>query len=266
MSAVQNQAMNGRFPTLFVSHGAPDILLSEGKNAESLRALPSLLPRPRGIVIVSAHWIDDPVGITSSEHLTTTHDFGGFQPQLYQQHYPARGDAALSQRVAGLLSEQNVSTHLHTSRGLDHGAWIPLMMMYPQADIPVVQLSLPAGGLAQLAKIGEALAPLRKEGVLIMGSGGSVHNLRMLNPAAQTEAWVEQFEEWLRQSIEGNHFDELLLNVKVPEHFSLAHPTIEHYAPIVLAWAAGSTDRPGRRVHHGYSYGNLGMSHYMFGE
>ena len=173
--------MPNALPTLFLSHGAPDILLRETPATTFLGGLGTELPEPEAIVIISAHWIDAPVGITTGEQLNTIHDFGGFPESLYQVTYPAKGDDALSARIANLLTAAGIESQLVSNRGLDHGAWIPLRLIYPDAQIPVVQVSLPTGRLNDLAILGKALAPLRYEGVLIIGSGGTVHNLRSMN-------------------------------------------------------------------------------------
>ncbi len=254
-----------RLPVLFVSHGSPRVLQIEAEDTRSLRKLSEQVPRPQAIVVVSAHWIDSPVGISNSEQLGTIHDFGGFADELYQKQYPARGDTALSQRIADLFSKRGIEARLDDSRGLDHGAWVPLMLMYPEADIPVVQVSLPAGSLQQQVEMGEALQALRDEGVLIMGSGGSLHNLSEMNATGITDPWATDFEEWLRQSIEENQFDNLISPEKFPADFQRAHPSIEHYVPIIVAWAAAGRHQPGKRIHHSFAYGNLGMSHYLFG-
>ena len=253
-------------PALFISHGAPDILIRHQASLDRLRELGEQLPNPRAVVVVSAHWIHDPVGITLGEQLATIHDFGGFPSELYRVQYPARGDDELSHRISRLLTAQGIANELVPERGLDHGAWIPLHFIYPEARTPVVQVSLPAGSLQELAELGAALAPLTGEGVLVIGSGGSVHNLRALNPQGPTEAWAVEFEKWLLEAVEQNHFAWLIREDKFPLNFAYAHPTLEHYAPLVVAWAAGGADRPGRRIHHSFDYGNLGMSFFAFGE
>ena len=252
-------------PSLFVSHGAPDILLTRDPNHLSFEDLTGLVPGTEAIVIISAHWIDEPVGITDMQELDTIHDFGGFASELYQIRYPARGDAGLSRRVAELLRKKGFESELYRDRGLDHGAWVPLKLMYPQADKAVVQVSLPMVSLDQLVKFGEALKPLRNEAVLIIGSGGSVHNLRALRASGPPEPWVVEFEHWLQGVIEGNRIDDLITAASLPENFRRAHPTIEHYAPIIVAWAAGDRHQAGKCLHRGYSHGNLGISHYAFG-
>ena len=254
-------------PSLFLSHGAPDLLLSAGPAVELLRTLAARLPRPRAILVCSAHWIDDPVGITGGGELPTIHDFGGFPAVLYAERYPASGDAELSARIGGLLDDAGIGHRLHQHRGLDHGAWVPLKLMYPAADLPVAQVSLPAGDLAACARLGAALAPLRQDGVLVIGSGGSVHNLGAIRRDGPPDDWAVAFEDWLKETVEGDAFDRLRgADADHPPQLRQAHPSLEHLAPAVVAWAAGGQDRPGRRFASGFTYGNLGMSCYTFGE
>jgi 4,5-DOPA dioxygenase extradiol len=220
---------------------------------------------------VSAHWIDDPIGITAGTQLATHHDFGGFSDALYEMQYPAMGNVALAEEIQQRLQQQGLECTLHPQRGLDHGAWIPLKKMYPEADIPVVQVSLPAGSLNDLVLLGKALSPLREQNILIIGSGGSVHNLSALARNGtfrngRTKSWVLEFENWLLETIEGNHFKRLITPDDFPQSFRLAHPSIEHYAPLVVAWAAADTQKAGKRVHHSVSYTNLGMSMFEFEE
>lgn len=257
--------MTKTLPSLFLSHGAPDILLSEHEALSALRNLGARFPRPRAIIIVSAHWIGDPVGITAGVELRTIHDFGGFPDSLYAVRYPARGDDALSAEVARRLRKFGCAARLDERRGLDHGAWVPLLIMYPRADIPVVQVSLPAGSVDAPVRLGAALAPLRRQEVLVIGSGGSTHNLRALRAVGNTDDWAIEFERWLRETVEDNRFDRLVTPAEFPATFHRAHPTLEHYAPLLVAWAAGNRHRPGRRIHHSFSYANLGMSIFEFG-
>ena len=257
--------MSKSIPSLFISHGAPGIILSKHPAVDAMRDLPARFSRPIAIVIVSAHWIDDPIGITAAGKLTTIHDFGGFSDELYALQYPARGDNAVSHWILQRLQEQGMRAEIHERRGLDHGAWIPLMLMYPEADVPVIQISLPVASLEGVVLLGKALSPLRDNGVLIIGSGGSVHNLRALKLDGVTNDWVLKFEDWLLETIEGNRFADLITPDKLPGIFRQAHPTIEHYAPLVFAWSAADAEKKGRRFHHSVSYGNLGMSMSLFG-
>lgn len=251
-------------PTYFISHGAPDILLAESAAVTALSALPRQYPKPKAIVVVSAHWTSRPIGITNGEELSAIHDFHGFSESLYDIEYPAYGDKAVSRHIHKTLESHGLESKLVNDRGLDHGAWIPLKFIYPQAEIPVVQVSLPSGSLDQVVALGKALNSLRYEEILIIGSGGSVHNLRALNHESRTDAWAEEFEDWLLDSVEGNHFNRLLNVEDYPESFKVAHPTIEHYSPLVFAWAAGGDKGGGKRLHSSFTYGNLGMSIYRF--
>jgi 4,5-DOPA dioxygenase extradiol len=257
--------MTPSLPSLFISHGAPDILLRRQASLDVLDELGKRLPEPRGIVIVSAHWSADPVGVTLGERLASMHDFSGFPNALNELAYPARGDDELSRSVLRALESQGISSAPVNDRGLDHGAWVPLTFMYPRAQIPVVQVSLPAGSLQDVAEMGRALAPLRDAGVLIIGSGGSVHNLRALRRDARADAWALEFEDWLNECVEDGRFDHLLDPHSYTEHFRQAHPTLEHYAPLLVAWAAAGTEQAGRRIHHSFDYANLGMSFFAFG-
>lgn len=257
--------MTHPYPSLFLSHGAPDIAITRHPAEDAFRALGRRLVKPTAVIMVSAHWTSDPVGLTASVAPETIHDFGGFPEALYRLRYPAKGDPELATTIAGKLKDAGFDVDLNEQRGLDHGTWIPLSFMYPDADIPVVQISLPAGGMVACTRMGEALAPLRGDGVLVIGSGGSVHNLREMNRHGSTAPWAHAFEQWLLEAIEGNHFDWLADPEKLPTEFGTAHPTIEHYAPLIVAWAAGDKGSPGRRIHHSFMYGNVGMSFYEFG-
>jgi 4,5-DOPA dioxygenase extradiol len=252
-------------PALFLSHGAPDILLSEQPAVAAFQAIAAGLPRPAAVVIVSAHWTARPVGVTTGARLPTVHDFGGFPAELYHQRYPARGDDTLSDEIREHLQRQGFEVKLDGTRGLDHGAWIPLKLIFPEADVPVVQVSLPGGGFDEVARLGEALGPLRQRGILVAGSGGSVHNLRVLNRSGRTDDWAIRFEQWLQDAVVAGDFERITSPARFPPEFALAHPTLEHFMPLVFAWAAGGRDTPGRRLHHSFSYGNLGMSCYEFG-
>jgi 4,5-DOPA dioxygenase extradiol len=252
-------------PTLYLSHGAPDILLRETSAKQFLTELGSHLQDPTGIVVVSAHWIDDPVGITVGDRLNTIHDFGGFPNSLYEMSYPAMGSDSLSAEIGLLLSEAKIESRPVKGRGLDHGVWIPLRLIYPEAQIPVIQVALPAVTLKELVSFGEALAPLRERGVLIIGSGGSVHNLRAMNRENRSDSWAVEFEAWLKESVEQNHFARLISSDQYPRNFQQAHPTIEHFAPLIVAWSAAGSSQPGVRIHHSFDYGNIGMSMFAFG-
>jgi 4,5-DOPA dioxygenase extradiol len=258
--------MGDPLPTLFVSHGAPDLVISKRPAASGLAGLRQALPRPSAIVVVSAHWEADPVTITGAEHPDTIHDFWGFPDPLYAVEYPAPGEPGLAQRVQARLQSAGIEAVIDLQRGRDHGAWSPLKLMYPEADIPAIQVSLPHSEAWQkCGDLGAALAPLRTEGVLIMGSGGSVHNLRALERQGRTAPWATSFEAWLRQTVETGELGLVSDPALLPTEFAQAHPTPEHFLPLLVAWGAGGGERPGRRIYEGFDYGNLGMSCFQFG-
>lgn len=257
--------MQPSMPTLFLSHGAPDILLSDDPTVAVWRGLAERLPRPSAVAVVSAHWTASPVGITGPGDLATIHDFGGFPTELYTRTYPARGAAELTASVADQLGAAGIDHQVHPHRGLDHGAWIPLALIFPDADFPVIQVSLPDGDLDACARLGEALAPLAGQGVLVIGSGGAVHNLRQLKPGGPPDPWALGFASWLQETVESGDLTLLLEQVRRRDDFSRAHPSLEHFAPLVVAWAAGGREGPGYSLNQGFTYGNLGMGCYGFG-
>lgn len=245
--------MSDKQPTLFISHGAPDFVLTDHVAKSTLTKLGQKLAPPKAIIIISAHWIHSPIGITSAATHQMIYDFSGFPDALYQLHYPASGDPALASQIGQQLEATGFRVHLDQVRGLDHGAWIPLMLIYPEAEIPVIQVSLPMGNLPEAAKLGEALAPFREQGILIIGSGGSVHNLRAMNREGRTDVWAKKFEHWLQQNVEGNRFDRVINPQQFTPLFDQAHPTPEHYAPLIAAWTAGDRHKPGKRFHHSFT-------------
>lgn len=255
-------------PTLFVSHGAPTLVMDPVPTRDFLRGLGAALPRPRAILCVSAHWDTDAPRLTSSEHPQTIYDFYGFPDELYDMIYPASGDPALAQRVAGLLTAAQIPIALDKERGLDHGAWVPLMLMYPEADIPVVQLSIQShSSPAHHLKMGQALTPLRQEGVLIVASGNATHNLRdvfnhdMLAPPVP---YAREFADWLTARIESGDTDALLDYLEQGPSGPRNHPTADHYLPLLVALGAGG-GVSGQGLHDGYTYGVLSMAAYAWG-
>src|SRR3954471_16033260 len=189
--------MAERFPAIFVSHGAPTLPIEQSPAQQFISGLGSLLGKPTAILVVSAHWESGEAAISSAVRPETIYDFFGFPQELYRMVYPAPGAPELASSVSGLLKQKGIATQVHPARGLDHGAWVPLMLMYPEADIPVTQLSIqtPLGAAHQLA-VGAALAPLREEGVLILASGSTTHNLgelRMATIDAPPVPWVGAF-------------------------------------------------------------------------
>lgn len=253
-----------QLPTLFVSHGAPDFILGDHPAISALRDIGRRHPTADAIVIISAHWTRYPVGITSGANPDTIHDFSGFGDALYQLHYPARGQPALAETLATQLTRTGLEAQTVADRGLDHGAWVPLMMAYPKADIPVIQISLPSDNLRHCIQLGEALAPLRRQNILIIGSGGSVHNLRAMNREQHTDHWADEFENWLKQTVEEGNTEALADPQQSTPLFTRAHPTVEHYAPLLVARAAAGTRPNGSRLHSSFTWGNIGMAMFEF--
>ncbi len=242
--------MSTRLPALFVSHGAPTTALqTEGSFARALRAFAERTPRPRAIAMVSAHWETREPRVTGSAAPPLIYDFGGFADELYAVRYPCPGAPDLARRIAALVP----GSQLDPRRGLDHGAWTPLRLMYPDADVPVVQISLAGDPRA----LGRALAPLRDEGVLLIGSGGAVHNLRRVDLSAEdapVQPWAREFDQWLSKSVAS-----FTVDLSKAPGAELAAPTPEHFDPLLVVLA---TAQPGERaitVYEGFQYGTLSM-------
>jgi 4,5-DOPA dioxygenase extradiol len=254
-------------PSLFLAHGAPDLPLTDHVAKRFLASLSGSLPAPRAILIVSAHWEAAAPTLTTSEAPRTVHDFMGWPGELYKITYPAKTDAALIARAGGLLAEAGIAVAEDPRRGYDHGAWVPLSIAYPLAEVPVVQLSLERGGDARRHfEIGRALAPLRAEGVLIVGSGATVHNLRRLAPeGSPPPGWASEFDGWLHDRLGTRDLETLLSFPAQPQTARMAHPTDEHFLPLYVAMGAGWDGGAARRMHASYSYGSVGMACYAFG-
>ncbi|MBS2939446.1 dioxygenase [Nocardioides sp. J2M5] len=243
-------------PALYIGHGAPP-LLDDPTWSGQLAAWAQDLPRPKAILIVSAHWESAPVSLTASG-APLVYDFGGFAPKYYQMTYETPDATALAQRVAAMMPSTE-PVHQHASRGLDHGAWVPLKIMYPEADVPVLQMSLPTDDPERLMRLGERLRPLREEGVLIVGSGFLTHGLPFLTEwriDAAVPGWSRDFDLWAADAIGRGDIDTLAdYQAKAPG-MPYAHPTVEHYTPLfVTLGAATSADRPATQVIDGYWMG-----------
>jgi 4,5-DOPA dioxygenase extradiol len=247
-------------PSLFVSHGAPTLPFDPIPAREFLKGLGATLERPRGIVIATAHWETDAPAVAKVAVNGTIHDFHGFPQALYDLRYPAPGDAALSDRVAALIGAS-----IDTGRGLDHGAWVPLLLMYPAHDIPVVQIAVqPHKGVSHHIALGRALAPLREEGVLVIGSGSFVHNLRALDrrgPDAPQPDWSKAFADWMDAAIKARDDEALIHYRERAPNAVQAHPEDEHLLPLFVAYGAGGA---ATRLHDSHVYGSLRMDAYGF--
>jgi 4,5-DOPA dioxygenase extradiol len=240
-------------PSLFVSHGPPTMVLDDIPVRGALARIGRDLPRPRAILCVSAHWLAEVPTVSLAERPETIHDFYGFAPALYELVYPAPGAPELARRTAELLEQAGIHCEGAPERGLDHGAWEPLMLMYPEA--PAAHLNL-----------GRALAPLRAEGVLIVGSGTATHNLDQwrADPEATPE-WAVEFDDWLAAAVTGGDAQAIVNYRAEAPLAALAHPSEEHYLPLPVAMGAGGADGQSAVLHRGFSYGSLSMAIYAFG-
>ncbi|MGO9483939.1 MAG: DODA-type extradiol aromatic ring-opening family dioxygenase [Rhodomicrobium sp.] len=257
------------FPSLFVSHGSPLILIEESAAREFLAGLGNTLGKPNSILVVTAHWETAEPALNAVEVNETIHDFGGFPAQLYAMKYPAPGSPALAERAAALLGQAGLAARIDTRRGLDHGAWVPLMLAYPAADIPVVQLSVqPRLGPAHHLALGRALAPLREEGVLIVGSGSFTHNLHEFfrDPGASGSEpeWVTAFSDWFALALAENRLDDLLRYRELAPYAERNHPTDEHLLPLYAALGAAGGKARAERIHASSAAAVLRLDAYAF--
>jgi len=257
-----------RQPAIFVSHGSPTLPLERNAATDFLRQLGPSLGRPESILVVSAHWDTARPAVSSAAKPETIYDFYGFPPELYRLRYPAPGAPKLAERAASLLEKSGLRTDIDPARGLDHGAWTSLMLMYPAADIPVTQLSIQSRlGPGHHVRLGDALRPLRDEGVLIFASGGATHNLRELsyqrgNPVPQP--WVVEFNEWLADALLARRKEDLVGYREKAPHAVRNHPTDEHLIPLFVALGAGSPDAAPQRLHSSIESGVISMDAYRF--
>jgi 4,5-DOPA dioxygenase extradiol len=255
------------FAPLFVSHGAPTFALEPGLAGAQLRALGRALGRPRAVVVVSAHWRTAGVLVTSAQQPRTIHDFGGFAAELYDITYPAKGDPVLAGRIADMLRIAGWQASLDSSRGLDHGAWVPLLHLFPDADIPVVQVSMPRSLEPESAlRLGRALAPLASQGVLVVGSGSLTHNLYEFQHEATGEApYAREFTQWIRSAVQTGDTLRLVSALHDAPHAARAHPTSEHFLPLLVALGAAEEPLPATVLDGGIEHGVLSMESYVFG-
>lgn len=249
-------------PAVFTAHGNPLNALPGTPFAGFLAGWGQRLPRPKAILCVSAHWEAPGLFVTASERPRTIHDFWGFPEELYRLRYPAPGAPALAARAAGLLGAASLPCGLDPGRGLDHGAWAPLRHLFPGADVPVIEVSLPDLPLPRLADVGRALAPLRGEGVLLLGSGNLVHNLGLADfphREAPVPGWASAFDVWVRDRLEAWDLEALARPWESGPQGRLAHPSLEHYAPLLVVCGAAG-ERPSVRFRcEAVEHGTVGM-------
>jgi 4,5-DOPA dioxygenase extradiol len=247
-----------RMPALYIGHGAPP-LLDDPLWSRQLADWARSLPRPRAVLVVSAHWESAPVMLSAPEAGTPlVYDFGGFAQRYYEMTYATPDASELAGRVAAMMPSTE-PVHQHPSRGLDHGAWVPLKLMYPDADIPVLQLSLPTDDPGRLMELGRRLRPLRDEGVLVMGSGFLTHGLPFLREFridAPAPGWSVDFDLWAADAMARGDVDELASYRSSAPGMPFAHPTVEHFTPLfVTLGAASDPEAPGEQVVDGYWMG-----------
>lgn len=256
-----------QIPAIFVSHGAPDLPLQSSAARSFLQQLGRTIPKPLAILVISAHWNTRQPTVSMTANPPTIHDFSGFPKALYEMNYPVPGAVDLAQRVVELLTKTGLECGVNKDYGLDHGAWIPLLLAYPEANIPVTQLSIqPNLSPAHHFLLGQVLAPLREEGVLIMASGSATHNLWALNPnsSATPAAQTTEFVDWLTKSIESGNTEQLLEYRILAPHAAYNHPSEEHLLPLFVAMGAAGKNVKGTQIHASFTYGDLSMAAYQW--
>ena len=256
-------------PALFVPHGAPTFALRPGAAGAALSAMAGALPLPRAIVIVSAHWDTSVPTVGFAERPETIHDFWGFPDELYEIHYPATGCREASEEVVAAIEAAGLPVASDSQQGLDHGAWVPLRLMFPDAEVPVIPLSIQSrGGPEQAYKLGRALAPLAAKGFLVIASGNITHNLRDYHVAAmsggRTPAYVREFSEWIANRLAENDVPALLAYRRLAPGGAQAHPSDEHLLPLYVALGAGGEKPDARRFHAGIDDYVIAMDAFSF--
>jgi len=258
--------MTQAFPTLFVSHGSPMLAAEPGATGEFWKKLGRELPRPHAVLAVSGHWTTREPAVNAPPKNDTIHDFYGFPEALYRIRYDAPGAPALADRVVSLLEAAAIPVRVDPARGLDHGAWVPLQNMYPEADLPVAQLSVqPQRDARWHVQLGAALRPLKDEGVLVLATGGAVHNLReMARDGGPTPAWAKNFDDWLAATLAaGDERAFLDWETAAPEA-KRAQPTPEHFLPIFVAYGAAGENPKAKSINRGFTLGSMSMAAYEF--
>lgn len=262
-------AASATLPVLFVSHGAPLFALDAGTTGPALtrwgQSVRAQYPGLRGVVIMSPHWMAPSPRVMTGAQPATWHDFGGFPPALYELQYPAAGAPELAQEVLARLQGAGLAAQGDAARPFDHGAWVPLMHLFPQADLPVVQVALPAGaGPAEVYALGAALRPLRDEGVLIVGSGSMTHNLaEFFGGAREPAPYVMEFSRWIEAALARGDITALLNYRSEAPHARRAHPTEDHFLPIFFALGAAGDDLHAEYLSREVMYSMLSMDAFV---
>lgn len=256
-------------PSLFVPHGAPTFALRPGAAGAAIGALARSLPLPRAIVIVSAHWDTAEPTVGFAERPETIHDFWGFPEELYTIRYPATGCREAAEEVIGAIRNAGLPVEADASRGLDHGAWVPLRLMFPDADVPVIPLSIQSrGGPEQAWRLGRALAPLSSRGILVIASGNITHNLADYQFAARNGGrvpdYVREFPDWIAARLAAGDTPSLLDYRRLRPDGAQAHPSDEHLLPLFVALGAGGENATVNRFHAGIDDYVIAMDAYAF--
>jgi Uncharacterized conserved protein len=254
-------------PVLFISHGAPTFAIEPGVLGPELAELGKRMAAIRAVLVISPHWQTRNVTVMTTPEPETIHDFGGFSRELYRLRYPAAGQPEIAARAALLLQRAGFEVTLDDTRGFDHGAWVPLRHLFPDASTPVFQVSMPHDLDATGAlKLGRALAPVRESGVLIVGSGSLTHNLYEFAAHASISAqYAEEFAQWVREAVIRKETERLLSYRRLAPHAERAHPTEEHFLPLLVALGAASDADDVIAIHGGMTYGMLSMGSFAWG-
>ncbi len=256
-------------PTLYISHGSPMTAVMDSPARRFLQTLGGLLPRPKAILVASAHWETEMLTVSAAARNATIHDFYGFPPALYALRYNAPGAPELAREAASLLEQRGLNCRIEPERGLDHGAWVPLLLAYPEADIPVLQVSLQShGGPRHQLAVGAALAPLRAAGVLIIGSGSFTHDLRRFRGGEAVDSPettdVTEFSAWMDAAISAGDTESLADYRRLAPYAAAEHPTEEHLLPLFVALGSAGSGIIPTRLHHSTEFGFLRMDTYAF--
>ncbi|KIL36796.1 MFS transporter [Cohnella kolymensis] len=255
-------------PVLFVAHGAPTLVIEKTDYTAFFTTLPEQLPAPKAIVIWSAHWESDVQLAGASERFSTIYDFHGFPPEMYTLKYPAPGNEDIARNIVSRLNDVGIEARLDERHGLDHGAWCPLKLMWPDADVPIVPLSvIPNLPPENQYEIGRLLSSLREEGVLIIASGGIVHNLRKIAwDAVQPVDWAQAFDAWIAERLENWNVDAIFRYRELAPQADNAVPRggAEHFVPLIYAMGAADEGRRAKRLFQDYQLGSLSLNVWQF--
>lgn len=261
---------NRMIPSYFIAHGAPLLAIERNEYTQFLNQLGTAIPKPKAIVLFSAHWVSGTQSVSEVEGYETIYDFYGFPEEMYRIQYPAKGDQGIAKEIQSLFASNGIPYVVDSKRGLDHGAWVVLSMLYPNADIPVISMSVaPNLEPAQQYKIGQSLSKLREQDILIIASGGTVHNLRAVRfgDDNRIDQWAQEFEGWLEQHLISWDLEALFNYSSLAPNAQFAVPQngAEHFIPIFYAMGAADDAKSAKLLHRSYRYGNLSHSVWQFG-